>query len=112
MTPIYSPASLLQSLRVSNAYGKENAIHGAKLARQSEGTSEKTVQVHATELRRQGYLIGACDKGFFICMTYDEALEYVQTLEKRVEGANKTISAFWKGMNEAFPNDKQTEMNL
>lgn len=93
---------LLSQLRLLGAIGASNAVYGTKLAKAIGAVNEKSIQIAATELRRNGYMIGACDKGFFICNTYDEAYEYVKSLERRVAGSNKTINSFWDAMNDRW----------
>jgi 3-dehydroquinate synthase class II len=80
------------------AHGQHKAVYGAKLARDLGLTNEKSVQVLATELRREGYLVGAHDGGFFLCITEDEAQTYLESLKARIAGAQITISAFSESM--------------
>jgi hypothetical protein len=94
---------LLSQLRLLGAIGASNAVYGAKLAKAIGAVNEKSIQTAATELRHNGYMIGANDLGFFICETYDEAYDYVKSLERRVAGANKTINSFWNAMNDKWP---------
>lgn len=73
----------LTAARAENTVTPARPISGARLAARFGlgGSAEVRALIH--ELRSQGEWIGATDKGYFLCVTWDEAAQTVRALERR-----------------------------
>jgi len=79
---------LFQYLRVNNYYGRQNPITANNLANHF-GISDGGVQVGIRNVIRnaiaQGYLIGSCNRGFYIINSLNEIEHNLNSLRSRAE---------------------------
>ncbi|MBI9038424.1 MAG: hypothetical protein JEY97_09855 [Bacteroidales bacterium] len=96
---------LLQYLTANNNIGRQNPITAGNLATHF-GISDGGVQVEMRNVIRnaiaQGYLIGSCNRGFYIINSLNEIEHNLNSLRSRAEKIlirRRNMLNFWNNMS-------------